>query len=1009
MPDVLSSIFNRFVRFTRSFYFVVPLFLGLAAASAQTPEWIWHGNNGKPPGDNEFRSFKTTVTIDQPVAKAKLAATADDDFQLFINGKRVLRGNTWNHTFDKDVTANLVQGENLILATAHNEGSAAGFIARLEITFRNGDKKVIVTDSSWLASEQNNPKAGTWVKSVSLGQVGVQPWGDIFKSAEATPVSALKVLPGFKVELLRSAQPAEGSWVSMTVDDQGRLIVSPQDGNLLRMTVPTGEGEVKVEEITTEFGSAMGLLWAKGYLFVDGRGPEGLGIYRLQDPRGNGQYTVKKLLKKIPSGGGEHGSHGIVLGPDGYLYQVNGNFVQVLRDIAKDSPHKNYADDLILPRLEDGNGFGVGNKPPGGHILRFDTDGQKFEIFAAGQRNDYDIAFNEDGELFGFDSDMEWDWGLPWYRPIRINHIVSGADFGFREGSGKWPVWYPDSLPPSMNIGVGSPTGVKFGTGSKFPAKYRKAFFAMDWTYGRIFAVHLTPEGATYSATAEDFIRPRGAPLNVTDLEIGKDGAMYFITGGRGTQSGLYRVTYTGPQAAETAPSASELDDLKAASEARALRHRIEAFQTKKDPSAIDFIWGNLKSPDRWIRYAARIALENQDVSLWQDRVFQEEQTDALITATLALARVGEHSLEKRLFGNLAKLSGDSLTEAQGLESLRTVEVIFARMGRPDAETAAAGIEALSKYYPAEREPLNRELCQLLVYLEAPDVVEKTLGLLDAATTQEEQIFYITALRNLKKGWTKQQHEHYFAWFHKSRAGLDHTDDTLQWFKDAGRDYGDGASFGGFLKNIHRDAVAALSDNERGELAAVIIGKKVEAKAAVVQPRKFVKDWKMPELVASLDLADKGRSFARGKEVFTAAQCIVCHRFGNEGGAVGPDITAVFSRFTRRDVLESIIDPSKVIAEQYQASVLSLKNGEEITGRLVEETQDAYQVLVNPLTQDRTKVNKADVTGKRPSKTSPMPEGLLNTFTKEEIMDLLAYIQSAGKPDAPIYSAGSAK
>ncbi len=984
------------------------LLLSLAAASAQTPEWIWHSNNGAPPGDNENRSFKKTLTLDETVAKATVLATADNSFELFINGKSVSQGDDWNHPYKADVTKNLVQGENLILATGHNDGGAAGFIARLNITLKSGKKLVVVTDSSWLASEQNNPAAGIWVKAASIGKLGIQPWGDVFSqtpapaAGQATPVSALSVAPGFKVELLRSAQRGEGSWVSMTVDDDGRLIVSPQDGSLLRMTVPAGDGEVQVEKITPEFGSAMGLLWAKGYLFVDGRGPEGLGIYRLRDPQGNGQYTVHKLLKKIPSGGGEHGSHGIVMGPDGFLYQVNGNFVHVLDDIAKDSAHKNYADDLVLPRLEDGNGFGVGNKPPGGHILRFDTDGQKFELFAAGQRNDYDIAFNEDGELFGFDSDMEWDWGLPWYRPIRINHIVSGADFGFREGSGKWPVWYPDSLPPAMNIGVGSPTGVRFGTGAKFPAKYRKAFFVMDWTYGRILAVHLTPDGATYSATAEDFIRPKGAPLNVTDLEIGKDGAMYFLTGGRGTQSGLYRVTYTGPRPAEPAPSDSEMDGIKAAREARALRHRIEIFHTKKDASAIDFIWGNLKSPDRWIRYAARIALENQDVSLWQDRVFKEEQTDAAITATLALARVGDHSLEKQLFGNLARVGGDSLTEAQGLECLRTIEVIFARMGRPDQETAAAAIEALSKYYPAEHEPLNRELCQLLVYLEAPDVVEKTLGLLDAATTQEEQIFYITALRNLKKGWTKQQHEHYFAWFQKSRAGLDHTDDTLQWFKDAGRDYGDGASFGGFMRSIRRDAVASLSDNERGELAGVIIGRKAEVKAAAKE-RKFVKDWKMADLAAALDMTGKGRSFERGKEVFTASQCIVCHRFGNEGGAVGPDLTAVFSRFTRRDVLESIIEPSKVISEQYLNTTLSLKNGDEVTGRIVEESPAAYQVVVNPLTQTRTEVKKSDVAEKRFSKISPMPEGLVNNFTREEIMDLLAYIQSAGKSDAPIY------
>ena len=104
-----------------------------------------------------------------------------------------------------------------------------------------------------------------------------------------------------------------------------------------------------------------------------------------------------------------------------------------------------------------------------------DPDGKNPELVAAGERNTYDIAFNADGELFGFDSDMEWDWGTPWYRPIRVFHATSGADQGFREGTAKWPEYYIDSLPAAVNIGIGCPTGVGFGYGAKFPAKYQKA------------------------------------------------------------------------------------------------------------------------------------------------------------------------------------------------------------------------------------------------------------------------------------------------------------------------------------------------------------------------------------------------------------------------------------------------------------------------------------------------------------------------------------------------------
>ncbi len=69
-------------------------------------------------------------------------------------------------------------------------------------------------------------------------------------------------------------------------------------------------------------------------------------------------------------------------------------------------------------------------------------------MFSIGYRNPYDMDFNRDGELFVYDADMEWDMGMPWYRPTRVVHATSGSEFGWRSGSGKWPTYYADSLPP---------------------------------------------------------------------------------------------------------------------------------------------------------------------------------------------------------------------------------------------------------------------------------------------------------------------------------------------------------------------------------------------------------------------------------------------------------------------------------------------------------------------------------------------------------------------------------
>ena len=183
---------------------------------------------------------------------------------------------------------------------------------------------------------------------------------------------------------------------------------------------------------------------------------------------------------------------------------------------------------------------------------------------------------------------MEWDYGTPWYRPTRVNHVVSGSEYGWRTGTGKWPSHYPDSLPPTIDIGPGCPTGAEFGTGANFPRRYQDALYILDWTFGTIYAVHLTPDGASYTGTRETFVA--GKPFPVTDLVFHSDGAMYFAIGGRRTQSALYRVTWAGGDIAEKAPAQAGKD----AAKLRKLRKRLEAFHGRRDPKAVD---GGVQAP----------------------------------------------------------------------------------------------------------------------------------------------------------------------------------------------------------------------------------------------------------------------------------------------------------------------------------------------------------------------------------------------------------------------------
>jgi putative heme-binding domain-containing protein len=827
---------------------------------------------------------------------------------------------------------------------------------------------------------------------------------------EAAKPEALETLPGYKVELIRTANPAtEGSWISIARDPKGRLLLGAEKKEpISRLTIKDGQ-VAQAEILKIPLGEVMGMLCAFDSLYVNGRGnaPDGhevFGLWRCRSTHGDDTYDKVELLREWKGGGGDHGAHGILLNPDKkHLNIVCGNFVDVPEDVLPTSPHRNYADDLVLPRAEDGNGFGAGRKPPGGFVVRMDPDGSHCELFASGERNTYDVAFNADGELFGFDSDMEWDWGTPWYRPIRVFHAISGADHGFREGAGKWPEYYPDSLPATVTVGIGCPTGVVFGTGAKFPAKYQRAFFIEDWTYGRLIAVHLTPNGSTYSGTWENFIAPKSlhatagkTPLNMTGIIIGDDGAMYFTTGGRHTQGALYRISYTGTES--TAPA--DLHDAKG-SEDRTLRHNLEAFDGHENAKAVDLAWPQLSSPDRFLRYAARIAIESQPIEQWKARALAETNPTAALTILLSVARLGGTESQADLFKALAKFPISQLpNEEQQLAKLRVIEVSLSRQGKSATELNAPLIAELSPLYPAKTISLNRELCQTLLALDAPETIARTLKLLAAAPTQEEQLTYVVALRTIANGWTPALRHQYFTWWAK-RDATQHPDYELRWFAEAGRGYSDGSSFNNFLVKVRRAAMSTVAPAELATLQPVLDSwvEPAPKLRASKKKRNFVQDWKMADLTGDLEQVAHGRNFAQGQDAVFATQCLMCHRMGDEGGAVGPELTGIASRFSVHDILESILEPSKVISEQYANIDFVLKNGATATGRVISETDDTIVLRPSMLAPGTQEIHKADIKSREVSKISPMPPGLVNMLSKQEILDLLAYLEAAGHPD----------
>lgn len=807
--------------------------------------------------------------------------------------------------------------------------------------------------------------------------------------AQATNAGELKLPPGFKAELLYNVPSEQGSWVSMTPDPQGRLIASDQYGKLYRITPGTG-GASKVEEIDLSIGFAQGLLCAFDSLYVVSYGisppknkkgskptrkieSKPAGLYRVRDTNQDDKYDSVELLREFV-GKSEHGPHAVILSPDKKsLYVCAGNATKIPNPETSRVPRL-WKEDQVLNRLPDARGHAAGRLAPGGWICKTDPEGKSFELVAMGFRNEYDIAFDPNGELFTYDADMEWDVGLPWYRPTRVCHVVSGAEFGWRHGSGKWPEHYPDSVPPVLNIGPGSPTGIVFGTGAKFPADYQNALFISDWSYGMIYAVRMSSNGSSYRATKEKFCSAPALP--VTDLVINPvDGAMYFLVGGRRSQSALYRVTYTGDKSVVSV-AYPDLDS------SVAVRRKLESFHTPDAVVDWSMVWDRLADPDRMIRYAARTAMELQDFDKWQDP-FSATQPQRVLELMTAVARCGDEQSQAKVIKQLAVLDWNQLSKDQRLHLIRVYGLTLCRLGKP-TESTQTSIRRLAQYFPVNDEQLDRELAKLLVAVKADEATAKIVDKLLMPSAQEPQIAYAMILSDAQTGWDNALREKYFRWFVESA-------------KTKG-----GNSFGGYISNIKKYAVDKLSNQEKEALSEVLALKpEVSDPYADLKARPVVKKWAMGDFFDYENTVFVNRDLENGKKMFALATCYKCHRMEGQGGIVGPDLTPAGHRFSTRDLIETIVNPSKEISDQYEATIFQLDDGTMVTGRVANLNGNRYMVQENMIDPGRfTNVQVEQIEVMKPSKVSMMPTGLLDTLTRDEILDLLAYMKSVGKKAA---------
>jgi putative heme-binding domain-containing protein len=388
----------------------------------------------------------------------------------------------------------------------------------------------------------------------------------------------LKVPPGFEVIEFADGKLANDIHV-MTIDPKGRVVVAGR-GYILILVDDDGDGKADraLDFATEPKDGAMGLHWEGDTLYVTGDG----GLRRFKTKTGDKADGPSELIRAMKTGG-EHTTHAIRRGPDGWLYVLCGNTAGI---------DKSYAELPTSPIKE----------PIAGCILRFSPKPRHemagvgpCEIVAHGFRNPYSMDFNLEGDLFTFDSDNERCVSLPWYEPTRFYHVIEGRHYGWLNPQHAvfWrrPPYFCDVIAPIATLGRGSPTGVACYRHNQFPVEYQGGFFLCDWTFGKIHFATFERKGASYTSKTRVFLESLGdngfAPTACAVDD--KTGDLYVSIGGRGTRGAVYRIRH----AERFEAMQGKLAPLKMATRSLEWRDNMlqEIDSRMKSKSAADHLW----------------------------------------------------------------------------------------------------------------------------------------------------------------------------------------------------------------------------------------------------------------------------------------------------------------------------------------------------------------------------------------------------------------------------------
>ena len=174
----------------------------------------------------------------------------------------------------------------------------------------------------------------------------------------------------------------------------------------------------------------------------------------------------------------------------------------------------------------------------------------------------------------------------------------------------------------------------------------------------------------------------------------------------------------------------------------------------------------------------------------------------------------------------------------------------------------------------------------------------------------------------------------------------------------------------------------------------------------LLKDRRPRTEWKYDELASEVELMKPGRNYGNGKAMFKVANCIACHKLDGEGNEFGPDLAKLDAKLKALDILKDVTEPSFRINEKYQTWIFETKAGKTHTGIILDETPKQIKLIENPLVKaDPIILLTAEIDSKAKSPVSIMPKGLLDKLTRDEILDLIAFLTARGNRQHPLFRA----